>query len=252
MNVDEIREAAEQLAKEKEAYADSAIVKNPVPGMSADDESVRQQFLPSAEQHHQMASDFSEMLDTTKRAGAGGTKSNVVGIRPNGGKRASTFLEQFTGTGRMPKEKKLFEENVKLKEGKRLECPQLACCLYVQCVDCFKRVDRNACVPAIVPIPPGHLINPITREKWEQVGLRPGDVIGYLFCLRCAKHAAEQVQYLNRTGLDVVVNGTVVKAGQRWAKERSERISENVFRMIRNERANPESECFFGEAKLRG
>jgi hypothetical protein len=249
----EIEEANRELANTPEVIEQAKIVKNKrARGKSADSAQVLESMLPSPEVEFKTAESLAVMFDTTKRAGAGGTKAGVVGIRPHGGKAASNFLEEFTGSGRMAPKKGAFDENVKIKDGKNLNCPQASVVIYKECMDCMKPVCRDACVPCVVPIPPDQAMNEITKAKWQAVNIRPGDVLCYLFCLKCAKDAHAEAQRLNRSGLDIVVMGTVVKAGQRYLKERGQRIEDHVFNYIKRERHNPQTDIFYGNCKERG
>ena len=251
MNLKDLLEQIEQEKNKPEVLDKTPVVKNTVGGEAADSAAARQAFLPSAAEHYQNVESLSKMLDTTSRAGAGGTKAGVVGIRPAGGKAASNFLERFTGTGRIKKEFDPLENPIPIKEGPKREVQKPSAVLYERCMDCRKRVRKDYAAPNLVMIPPPQHINDIMRAKWAAVGLRPGEIVCYVFCVPCIRNASQEAQTLNATGIQLVQNGCVITPAQRYLKERGQRISDNVFAALKAERNNPQTDCFYGEARFR-
>ena len=249
MNVNDIIEANEELKSIKEEIADTPIVKNTVGGTSADSIEARQAMLPSEQETFKLASRLQPMFDTTSRAGAGGTRIGVPGIRPHGGKAASRFLDDYTGTGRIAPEKKMFQENEPIKQTKKVDTPQVSVALYKQCPDCHKPVSKDDAVPNITYVLPPEHTNPYTN--WEAVRLRPGEIIGYLICGPCVRDAMKEAQRLNAVGVSYFQNGQEVKAGQRYLHARGKLISENVYDQIKRERDNPDTDVFYGMAATR-
>lgn len=200
-----------------------------------------------------------KFFDTASRSGAGGTKAGLVGLRPNGSSTA--WLDQYTGTGRMKKEAPMFSENVDIKDDHidhKARKPSVV--LYEHCMDCLERVNRDSCVPVInTPIPSGTpadansgdalRVSVETIAKWAAVGVKPLDIICYLFCTKCAMTAMNEAKRLNASGLTLIIGGQSVTAGQRYLQQRGTRISDQVFARIKLERQNPDSDCFYGDCK---
>lgn len=252
MDLRELLEEHEELKKTPDVLADAPIRENTVGGRSADAQKNIEKWLPDPEKEYKTAEELTLMFDTSRRAGAGGTRSNVVGIRPHGGRAASAFLEQYTETGKFKKQAEPFEEKQKFegsKKGKDVKGPSVV--LYKLCMDCMQPVNRDECVPQMLPLPPGNLMNEIEKQRWYNVGIHPGDILCWLYCLKCMKSAMKEAQRLNSTGLMLVQNGQPVTAGQRYMNERGQRISQQVYEHIRAERQNPETDIFYGEAKNR-
>ena len=66
--------------------------------------------LPSAKDEYVRTQLLVDMFDSTSRAGAGGTKAGLVGIRPRGGRSASAFVDDLTPGKVKPREDKPLEE----------------------------------------------------------------------------------------------------------------------------------------------
>jgi hypothetical protein len=195
---------------------------------------------------------LADMFDTTTRAGAGGTKSNLVGLRPRGGKAAAEFLDDYTGVGRFKPEPKPYTENKPLEQTRTSEmakAPRVV--LYKRCMDCMERVHMDDCVPNIMPIPAPMFLDAETMGKWNAVGVYSGHVVCYLFCGECMREALAIMQGKAPLPPHISPLITFDNKGQRqdpitrFVKERGQRISEHVFAEIRNERNDPNSDCFY-------
>lgn len=251
MDLKTLKEELAELEKTPEAIELSRVARNTVRGESADSTAMIERMINPADEFKK-AEDLTAMLDTSKRAGAGGTKAGLVGIRPNGGKAASQFLEDFTGTGRMKKQAAPFEEKMKFDGDKvKRDVKKPSVVLFKHCMDCMFEVRQDEAIPQMMPLPPGGIMNEIERAKWESVGIRPGEILCWLYCVPCMKAAMKEAQRLNSIGLTLIQNGQPVTAGQRFLNERGKRISENVITYIRRERNDPHSEVFYGECKER-
>lgn len=249
MTVQEIIEANQAYQKEAGPLEASPIRRNNIGGDSADSENSLKGMLPSDKEQFEYAEKITPMFSTVSRAGAGGTRANLVGLRPNGGKEASTFLDKYTGTGRMEKKKAMFEENKAVEQTKRVEGPQASVVLYDCCQDCLKPVKKDDCVPNMVLLPPPNQANPIEYQKWNSINLKPAMILCWLVCGDCARSAMRDCQRLNAGGLSYVIAGHTVTAGERYIKERAMRISDNVWNRLKRERDNPLTDVFYGEAR---
>lgn len=79
-----------------------------------------------------------QMLETSHRAGAGGTKAGSVGLRLNGGKAASDFVDKLT-PGKYKQPPRPFERTVSESDTfKRQETPYNLCMMLPRnfCADC--------------------------------------------------------------------------------------------------------------------
>lgn len=245
MDLDEILTANEEYKKTQAEIDKTPIKQNKVGGVSADNTDKLQGMLPGAEQQFKLAENLASMINTASRAGAGGTRVGVPGIRPNGGKAAASFLDDFATPGKMKKQAGAYEEKVQFKESKRLDVKKPSVVIHNKCMDCMGPLNLDEVVPSMVIIPPPMALNPITRAKWQGVGLQSGDIVCYCFCLQCATKAMLEAEKLNKSGVVLIENGQQVTLGQKFLKANGERISDNVFQFIQHERDNPDSEIFY-------
>lgn len=249
MSIQEIIEANKAYQKEAGPLDETRISKNKVGGDSADSQDSIAGMLPSKKEQFELAEKLTPMFQTTSRAGAGGTRANLVGLRPNGGKEASAFLDKYTGTGRMEKKKAMFSENQAVTENKRVDGPGPSVVIYDCCQDCLQPVRKDDCIPNMIVLPPPDKFNPIAFEKWRALDLKPGDILCYLFCGPCVRETMKECQRLNASGLTYVINGYSVTAQERYLKERAQRVSDNVQNRLKRERDNPNTDVFYNNAR---
>jgi hypothetical protein len=245
----EIIEAAKHLKKDKHFLDKFPTKNNQHLGLSAASSAVINRMLPSKEIEAKKADELSRVFNTTTRAGAGGTKAGLVGLRPSGGKAASAFLENYTGLGRFKPQAAPYSEPLNIKETRNDNVKKPSVVLYKLCMDCMQPVSKDACVPNMTIIPPPQLCAPSETAKWQSVQLKTGDILCYLFCVSCVKDAQAQAKRPEKQ-IRVVVQGQETTIAALEQKKRGERISDQVFACVKNERNNPESDVFYGDAKI--
>jgi hypothetical protein len=221
-----------------------------------------EKFLPSVEQQARHADDVGRMLNTATRAGAGGTKAGLVGLRPSGGIAASKFIEDNVGTGRIPKDPNPAETNTAVPEESkqyRADTKPVSVALYDRCMDCMKPVPKDDVWANLTMVPDfsGVLSSPQVPEfvkqeckeeaaRWAALKLRPGEGIGYL------EHASCVTEALNRAKRKrIVIDSQGTTQGEKEFRERALRIGRQVKDYIAKERQNPDTDVFYGEAALR-
>jgi hypothetical protein len=225
-------------------------------GPSADNTKIRQEVLPDDETHYRLQEKYTRMFDKSTRAGA---KSKLHGlILPGGRKNFSDFHDNFTGTGRFKPQKA--PNKVQLSEkGPKVDTPSVSVALYERCMDCLERVSKDDAVPNIIYLPPGDMMNPIARSKWASVQLKPGMILGYLFCSKCLDTARLDVKRILhdpfKSAIQLPAPGGKTQTlaeveAHKYTADRGERISDNVFQQIKYHRDLPETDVFYGEAKL--
>jgi hypothetical protein len=208
-----------------------------VPGKSAD-ASLK---LPTVEEQAKKADELGKMFDKTSRSGAK-AKPGTHGIRPHGGKAATKFLEDFVGTGRFKKQEE--PERTFFKDDKVRDVKKPRVVIFKHCMDCMKQVTIEEGVPSMTFVPPPQHINAIARAKWQSVRVNPGDVVCYIFHKACMDAAAFQMKVLGR-GIITYENGQQVTAAQRYARERGNRISDQVHQYLVSECLRGESEVYY-------
>jgi hypothetical protein len=223
--------------------------KNKTRGLSADSKVKIDRFLPDKKAEAKKLNELEKVFNTTTRAGAGGTRLGVPGIRPSGGQAASRFLEEFTGTGRFTPEAQPFTQNTKLEAtSHNPHAKKPAVVLYKLCQDCMQPVTKDDAVPNLTIIPPPELCAPMVTAKWQSVRLKPGDILAYLFCGQCIRDA-QAISQAPEKQIRVIHNGQESTIAKMQLAERANRISDQVFASIKRERDNPDSDCFYGDAK---
>jgi hypothetical protein len=247
--IKEVQDGLEEQKKEKHFLDKSAIVKNTAPGRSADSAAMLEHFLPSKEEEFKNAEKLTTVFDTSSRAGAGGTKAGVVGIRPNGGKAASEFLEMYTGIGRFKPQAVPFTEKINICDKGNDNARKPSVVFYKSCMDCMKPLNRDDCVPNMNIIPPLQIATQAEIEKWRSVGLKPGMVVCYCFCTPCIKEAVA-IQKDPYKQMPLIVGGVETTLAKMEMQKRASRISDQVIAEIKRERENPETDVFYGDAKL--
>lgn len=226
-------------------------------GLTADSLNKRQDYLPDPQSHYRLQDKLSRMFDKSSRAGAKSTLGGLV--MPNGRKMFAEFHDNYTGTGRIQPtkapDKVLLPEN-----GPQLDVKKPSVVLYERCVDCCERIDKDNCVPNMLFLPPGDLMSPAERSKWASVDIKPESVICYLFCVKCPTKVALEYKKIAhdpfKTKFIVWIgpDGKPVTAAEKESREfltaNSTRISNHVFEQIKHHRSLPDSDIFYGEAKL--
>jgi hypothetical protein len=173
--------------------------------------------LPTEKVQFEQASKIATLADDTKRRGAGGTKSGLVGIRPSGSKAFEEFHETFTETGKRPVTQRglvqfhgpVGEADYRGPKFKVIAFPETFCIL------CTRR-----------DVKPGEgmlNIHPVLAP-WPQIGLVPGDVIRCVFCKNCTKKIKKQ----QRSPITMVIDGQQVNASALKAAKRFQKMSENI------------------------
>lgn len=179
--------------------------------------------LPGLAEEHKEQEKWIAALSHVSRAGAGGTKPGLVGIRPNG-MEGTRKLESFLPTHKKPKRQ--FEEKVAAPKeqpftfGKhskpRVILPETFC------VDCGRQ-DR----------PPGGCINASHFDQnMPELGIKQNEILISFFCQECL---IQQRADFTDIGSEVLVPvGNVMmskKEHDRYLK--LIRIKENTFNYIR-------------------
>jgi hypothetical protein len=244
MDLTDIALATEELKKKPHFLDKLPATKNTTGKTSADNKRKINRFLPKAEKEQKLGEYYQAMLNTTSRAGAGGTKLGLPGIRPSGGKAASKFLDDFIGTGRFQKPPEPFSQKKHFLPSNQNTTKKPRAIIFDRCMDCLKLVHKDDAIPNLTFIPPPEQINPIAKAKWASVRIRPGDIIGYLFHAKCVRAAVSQMQLLGQ-GVITFENGKQVTAAQRFARERSQKVSDNVHSYLVNECLRESSECYY-------
>ena len=239
----------EKIKKTPDAIDFAPVKKNKAGGVSADHAHNIKQILPPMQEEMKKREQLTAMFNTTSRAGAGGTKVGVPGIRPSGGKAASQFLEDFVGTGRIKKEPKPFHENTVFAPTRQADTKRPSVVLYEKCMDCLKPVNRDDAVPSMVVVPPPDRIAPQVKQRWDSLNLKVGDVVCYLFCGPCVRGAVDTMKDRTLNSITLIQNGQETTMAQIKMRERSTRISDQVHQVLLNERNNPYSDVFYGDAK---
>src|SRR5271165_2495921 len=123
---------------------------------------------------------------TVNRAGAGGTKAGLVGIRPRGLSQSNKFHELFTESP--DKKKEDIRKDVWLKDSeltKNEHVTPFAAITGSWCPGCQKRIGMSGRVKDLqavfLPIMPNE-----NGARWAAMsGLKIGDVVGTIMCPRC-------------------------------------------------------------------
>lgn len=255
----EITEEWNKIKDTPEVIDENRVTKNTVGGTAADDTAKRQRFLPSEEEHAKNSDRLATMFDKSSRAGAKSTLNGL--ILPNGRKNFADFHDNYTGTGRMDKkpDRQMAIAPGGGDAGKRVDTKTPSVVLYERCMDCMKPVSKDDCVPNMVFIPTGEKIAPQELAKWKAVGLKPGDIVCYLFCTKCPEATTLEFKKLKNDPITslILVPGPdskpmtlADKQSQSYLHQRSRRISDQVIATIKLERNNKDSDCFYGEARL--
>lgn len=248
----------ERIKDEPDVLDDIRVIDNQITEKSADALDTRQQYLPSEEDHYKLEQKYADMFDRTRRVGAQSTLNGLV--LPGGQKNFADFHDNFTGTGRIPKKKE--PDKLELApNAPKVDTHQNMAMLYERCADCGEFVDPKDCELSAAPIPPFELISPEDAAKWQAVSLKPGMWLCYLFCRACPAQAMEKMKKLKNDPL--FCNLPSPHAGPdgkplsyadimvlKYLQERAKKVSENVHRMLKQERDNLNSKCFYGEAVL--
>lgn len=245
----------DRIKQEDEVLDQNRVKENKVKGKAADDLAKRQSVLPDERTHAKLEEKLSTMFDKSSRAGA---KSNAPGlILPNGRKNFTDFHENYTGTGRIEK-KQDNQGFVPQANAPKVDTPQASVVLYEQCVDCFERVEVGSVIPDMDFVPPrNRFVDEI--DKWAAVGLKPGMIVCSLFCTTCAtKFATEHRRILNDPfknsmmvmGPDGRPTSLAAVEAEQLKHTHRQKTRENIIYLIKQERRNPLSQCFYGDAVI--
>lgn len=179
--------------------------------------------LPPAEQQAREADYLERMFDHTTRAGAGGTKAGLVGLRPSGSTAA--FHERYTGSGRLPKppeEKGItFGRTEKRNDSAKphkIELPMTFC------LDCGADCGN----------PAGIDFGWFDQNTSEAMGIKAGElVVGFIgfgcFTRRKNKEKEQKLYY--------VKNGQETDSFKEWLDKRRERMLKHTIEYVAAQRA---------------
>jgi hypothetical protein len=202
--------------------------------------------LPSQEEEYKRAEQLTSMFDNTSRAGAGGTKAGSFGIRPSGGKAATEFLDNYTGTGRHKPKPELLSEPVKMPTRGIQHSFKPPKVIFPAnfCPDCG-RTDR----PKELPVLNVTMLGPQQKDVCSSIGIDPFDVILSVFCQECMKkaYAAGKVDERNELSQPIVMpDGTIEyeTPSQGYLRKRKLRIVDHMIEYMRSERVKGDSPIF--------
>lgn len=222
--------------------------------VAADDMTGREKHLPTRKQHENLSERLSNMFDKSKRSGSYSKGGGL--ILPNGRQNFADFHDNYTGTGRMAKKTEVKPLEI-AENAPKVDTPQVSAVLYKRCIDCGGPVDKTNFVHDMDFVPPINRF-PGEVEMWAAVGLKPGMIVGSLFCLPCVStFGKEHKRILNdpfKNALQVIGPGGVpvtvasMEAEQLKHKHR-EKTRLNIIQMLKVERENPDSDAFYGAAK---
>ena len=244
----------ERIKNKPEKMDEIRVTENKVGGTPADALKKRENLLPTPETHHKLQEKYAQMFDKSSRAGAKHSGGGL--ILPGGRKNFADFHDNFTGTGRI--EKKQEAPAIPEHNAPKVDTPQISVVLYKRCIDCGDTVNKDEFVYDMDFVPPQDRFQG-ELEKWKAVGLKPGMIVGSFFCLKCVEaFKKERTQILNDPFKNALqVNGpdglpTTLAALEAEALKHKhrQRTRENIIAMIKNERNDPTSDCFYGEARL--
>ena len=182
-----------------------------------------------------------EMLRTVNRAGAGGTKSGIPGMRPNGLEYAEKCREYWTPKGLLHKPP---HQNPKIKDdGVKRDAPPLEVLLPLNfCASCNEQDKRP---------------EDLSHGDYRMVGLKaglehlriyPGHIVLYYMCKRCDnKRRAE----LNAAQENILLDENSMGPKQSIMYAWAEKAWENAKWFINRAWANRDNSIFVGR-KLRG
>ena len=248
-----VDEIVESVKNSKPSFVDSLPDrKNTAPGTSADDMQKKiEEQLPAKAEEYKKRVELTKMFDTTSRAGAGGTKAGLVGIRPHGGKAASAFLENFTPQGRLRKPVEPFTQKQEFNDKEVIrDVKKPSVVLYEECMDCLGRVDPNDIVPNVTPLPTEELMNPEARARWAAVGIHPEEVVCWVYCGNCVRESMSDFKRWSAIPVHTAQGETTL--GHIKLKERAHKIQHNVFEVLKRERMRGnDSDVFYGDCKYR-
>ncbi|MGH9552190.1 MAG: hypothetical protein ACRD3W_22580, partial [Terriglobales bacterium] len=164
------------------------IVKDGTPGTSATDPEKIAEMLPTAEAEARRAEFLGDMFSTTTRAGAGGTKSGLFGIRPRGGEAVKDFHENFTGTGRYKQPARPFEKSLLLQDDYHAKEKLPFMRVWIPrnvCVACM-RTDRPTKPGPVEHGGAGGTANVyVYFNDRPDLGINAGECVGNVFCQEC-------------------------------------------------------------------
>jgi hypothetical protein len=160
-----------------------------------------------------------KLLNTSARAGAGGTKAGLVGLRPNGMKDASEIVDYFTpGKITMP-DRPFTKEIEDSPTAKRQESIFRTTIMLPRsyCADCG-RTGR--------PESGGAINANIWTEERIDLGVKPGDGMISFFCQECCDKYKAGITDPGKDIAEVTVQG-IRKRRQREQAERLVRCKNN-------------------------
>lgn len=247
----------EKIKDTPDVLSDTRVKDNSEKGISADSGQAVQSFLPDAETEAKLQDKLSTLFDKTSRSGA---QSNLHGlILPGGRKNFADFHDNYTGTGRYTPQKTPDKVDFKTDAPKVDPYPHRVI-LFQKCGDCCQPIDKENFVPNMLPIPPGQILTPQEREKWASVDIKPETLLCYFFCMECPKQVAENLSRIQKDPIKSQIfvgfspDGKQItlaeKEAQEYLRDRSARISTNVFNEIKYHRDIKDNDVFFGNSRI--
>lgn len=187
------------------------IIKGKVNKGNALDPEVIKSMLPSAEAEAKKAGFLRDMFDTTTRAGAGGTKAGLPGLRPSGGEAVKDFHENYTGTGRYKAPDRPFSKGLVDPVRPRMfeKLPEVR--IYIPQNICFAcmRTDR----PVGTKDKPSGMIDgyPYFNDR-PDLGVKAGEFVVSTICQECIeKHNAKLSRQILEVSKDNVIKEWMIR-----------------------------------------
>ena len=188
--------------------------------------------------------ELESLLSTSARAGAGGTRVGVPGLRPQGLKKASDLVDYFTpGKVTMP-DRPFTKEIQDPKDAKRNQTPFDNVAIILPrsfCPDCGRKGRPEE----------GGAINwNIWTEDRADLGVRAKDSMISFFCQECCDKFRADIRDPGKDVLEASVQG-IRERRQREQAERLVRCKDNQERYIRTMRLTGHMEIYTDGGKDR-
>jgi len=213
-------------------------------GGSADSmDAVLSQDVAAASEADRKEALMSKMGSTARRAGAGGTKAGLVGIRPNGGKAASDFHSTFTEADKPKTETSADTWLEQSKWVKNDTIKPLAAITGSFCGGCGKRATMEDVQMCFFPVMP----NRRGQRHKEMTNLEYMDLVGAIMCAPCHRYITNLKNSHSR--LSIRHQGETMGINQYKALIWEFNFQENVFEYLRQQRLSVDSPCFLKDRK---
>lgn len=175
------------------------------------DPAVLKNMLPSEEAEYKKAEFLKDMFTTSSRAGAGGTKVGLPGLRPSGGEKVKKFHDEYTGTGRYKEPDRPFSKGLIEPPRPKLDSTVGTVRIYIPQNVCFAcmRTDR----PVGTKEKPSGMINgyPYFNDRAD-LGIKKGEFILSTICQQCVeKHNAKLSRQVLEVSKDAIVKEWMVR-----------------------------------------